>query len=812
MKRTIAIFLGIAAMAGAQEPTPTPTPTATPGADAPVQPLPGTLPGTDPVVPVAPAQPGRAVRPMRGPLDPNAIAVPEGDEILRPEMTGIDAAEIYRKHTGKRVILTSQASQVQAYFVQPGPMTNAEVAKLLEITLLAEGLAIVPDQLDPDIVRIVASGPTQGTGSAPLAYLDDPLDLPLTDQLVTYRMEFNHLKPEEALRVFQSVMGQSSPSGSITAVTNASSLIIKENSSLIRQLIKLRDDIDRSVRISEEWVKVVYADVDEIAERLNEIYNERNSSNTTTRTTRQRAPLPGGTATAAAASAGGSAEEVPINIIPDSRTNRILLVGRPADIAVVTSLIQGYDVPSDGKNDFTYRLRYLRVGEFIPIAYDAIEATMSSSSTSGAGGGGLPNQNQNSRTNNQSNVNNNRTNTTGGGGASGGSRTNLEEQDIPTAPEAQIIGKTLLVADNVANAVIVNGPPHHIEIVKNLISQLDSPGQQVVISAVIGSYTLGDNLNFGFDLARIIGTDSGDQIGGRLTFGDQGAGALSSGDLDNLAGLLTANGATGAGTSLYGIFNDNFSVFVNALEANTNFKTLERPVVTTRNNRVARISSGRRIAIPASTFNSGVNGGQNTNVEYRDVTLELAVQPLINSDTQVTLEISLVRDAVQDTSRTIAAGVDVPDIATEELTTSVITESGSAIILGGLITEEDTDSTSGVPFLSRVPGLGRLFSSTKKNTQRRELIILLRPQIISNVHDYRNFEDGFEAQSPFIGEARDSFPPTGNGMLPAKGTLEDAKSGQRAEAVRETPKKETTKKASPPRRSGGGFRRFGVPE
>ncbi|MEN8693557.1 MAG: secretin N-terminal domain-containing protein [Akkermansiaceae bacterium] len=774
MKLSYLLFLSMGSLILAQEPSPLPV--------EPTAPLPNTLPTASPDAPVSPT-PGRATRKDEQ-LDPNAIAVPSGELLARPEMTGIDAAELYSNHTGKRVVLTSQASQVQAYFVQQGPMTNAEVAELLEITLLAEGISIVPDPTKPHIVRMVAATPRGDESGAPKQYIDDPLALPLTDQVVTYKMQFDNLKPEEALRVFQQVMGTAAGNGrGITAVKNASSLIITENSALIRQMIKLKNGIDIPVKVTEDWVTVIYADVEEIATLLNEIYNERGSSNNSaTRVTRQRSPLPGNAAAAAAASGGGAGEDIPPRIIPDARTNRLLITGKPADIAVIKSLIGGFDQPSAEGNDFSYRLRYVRVNEFLQISYDAIEATLSQGTGAGGAGGRLGNQAQNTRNTSSRNTTN-RTNNAGGVGGSnggGGSRTSLQQEDIPTAPEAQIVGKTLLVADNNSNSIIVNGPPHHIAIVKRLIEKLDSPGQQVVISAVIGSYSLGNNLNFGMDLAKTISKASGDSglirfnPGGRAaeSTAGGGTGVITGGTLSGLTELLTASGNSGtAGLSLYGAFGDDFGLFVNALEENTNFKSLNRPVVTTRNNRVARISSGRRIAIPAST--SSFSGQQNTNVEYRDVTLELEVQPLINSDDEVTLNISLVRDRLTDDSTAVSTGVNVPTIATEELTTNVVAQSGSCIILGGLITEDSSKTKDGIPILSRIPGIGRLFGDSAEGESRSELVILLRPQIINTRDDYQHFADGFEQDSPFTGEIKESLPPIGGSLLPRNGTLDD---------------------------------------
>ncbi|MDB4532590.1 hypothetical protein N9202_00830, partial [bacterium] len=729
-----------------------------------------------------------------------------------PVLTGELAAELYAKHTGKRVIITSQAKDIEAFFSQKGPLTHAEVAQLLEITLLAEGIAILPDPLNPGIVRMASVGPGTGTNWTPLQYIDDPLALPLTDQIVTYRMQFRNLKPEDALRVFQQVLGQSTPSGSITAVTNASSLIIKENSSLIRQLIKIKEDIDIASEITESWVTIVYADVDEIAEQLNEIYNQQSRGTTATATRRRTTgtPLPGGTGAAMSAAGGGAGEDIPIKILPDSRTNRILLVGRPTDIVTAKALISGYDIQSAEGNEFTYRLEYLRVGDFIGVAYDAIEATLSSTSTQGGGAAGAVGGNRTTNQGGSNRTTNNNNNANGGAG--GGSRTSLEVQEIPTAPEALVIRKTLLVANNIENSIIVNGPPHHIQIVKDLIANLDTEGEQVVISVVIGSFGLGDSMNFGVAMAQLL---QGSNRGALGSFGIPSTttanvttpGVVDPRELKNLTDLLSAAGTAGSGLSLYGALDD-FGVFVNALESHNNFKTLDRPTITTRNNRVARIASGQRIAIPANTSTGGVNGIATTNIEYEDVELELEIQPLINSGNKVTLEVSLVRDQL-GLPRSVGTGpgaLTVPDISTEELTTSVTVENGAAVILGGLITESDNTTSSGIPYLRRIPGIGKLFGSNGKSGDRSELVVILRPQIISNKHDYRAFRDGYESESDFTTEARESLPNTG--LLPPKGALDDSPpAAPQKKSLLQAPST-NTKDATPPRKSGAGFMKF----
>ena len=791
MKHSLTALIGLTLIASAQEP---------PAPGAPVPPGAPVVPA--PVPEIKPALPG-GVAARAKKFDPDAIEVPEGAALEHPVLTGLEAAQLYEDHTGKRVIMSSQASQAEIFFVQRGPLTHREIAKLLKMALLMEGLAILPDPLDPNLVRLMPSGPYTTPGNVPIDYLTDPLDLPTEDQLVTYMMVFDHLKPEEAEKIFQSAVGQFSPSGKISAVTNASSLLITENSALIRQLIKIKKDIDVSSPVGERWVDVVFADVDEVAERLNEIFNEQGSNRSTTRTTRTTTrtntpPAPGTTG-----SVGGAGEDIPIKIIPDSRTNRILLVGRPAELVSVEAMVKNFDIESSHANRAVFKLRYVRVGEFLQAAQDAITSTLSENSGSTSGGANssrrLPTQTNNSRTT-QTNTSN-RNSTTGGAGG-GGSRTNLQAQDIPTAPESLLIGKTHLVGDNVSNSIIVNGPPHHIELIKNLVRDIDIAAQQVALSAVVGSYGLTDQHNFGIDLAHILkDSGAGFSAAGSTSFGVPSV--IDPATLGAMTNLLAARGAEGQGVALYGMIGDDFGVFINALESNTNFRTLNRTILVTKNNRVANLSSGQRIAVPSSTFQGSVNGGQTTNVEYRDVVLELEIQPLINSDNEVTLEISIVKDGVGQIRR--IGDLEVPDISTEELTTAVTVRDGSAIVLGGLITEDTSKTKDGVPVLSRIPGLGRLFGFDSKTKSRSELIIMIRPQIINNANGMTAYRERYENTSENARNATDAFPAT---MLPETGSMPQPTRSQRSSVApvnrATTPKPTPIKKKSLIKRRGGG--------
>src|SRR5690606_23188408 len=132
--------------------------------------------------------------------------------------------------------------------------------------------------------------------------------------------------------------------------------------------------------------------------------------------------------------------------------------------------------------------------------------------------------------------------------------------------------------------------------------------------------------------------------------------------------------------------------------------------------------SGQAVAIPSSTqssFGSGVgNTGLISNIQYRDVTLQLNVQPLINSDDEITLKIMQINDNIIGNQDIL--GTVVPIIGRQELETEVTIPNKSTIVLGGLITESNTDNRTGLPILVHIPLLKHLFSDNSISKERNE--------------------------------------------------------------------------------------------
>ena len=736
--RSIAfLFLGLAA-ASAQEPVEAPAvPVAPPGV-----PVPGVAPVPAAGVPAAPPSANLGETKITEPIE-------------EPKLSGDALAALYGKYTGRRVIVSSAASTAEFRFVQDAspknPLTYAEAAELLRIAATIENFVFVPDAQYPnlDILTLSTSG-IRPTGRGVDVYNENSV-LPEGDAVISYVMSLNYIKPAEAVNTFTQIIGQFGAYGSIAPVPNAAAVVITENTSLIRKLIDLKKEIDKpSSQVGTRFIKVQYADVTEIAATLTELLTAQQTAQTTAgiqRADNTPAAPPGGAVGADGGQSSGSGEATPVQIIPDPRTNRIFAMGRPVDLLFVEGLVREFDVETSEKNFLRRKLRFLTVSEFLPIAGDALTRAFSGTGDSGASsqGGGSARTNQTGNTGSTGSTG--RTGSTGntgrsggstnfGGSSSGGSSSGgggtgnaLSDPTTSSAPESVLVGRTLLVADNITNSIVVQGPPSGLEIIERLLDQIDVKPDQVMISTVIGQLTLNDSKEFG---VNYLFNDGDLAVGG----GGSGGSILPSatGAASRFPEFDPASIA-GSGLRALGTVGD-LGVYLKALQSKTDFTVLSRPSIFTSNNQKGTISSGERIAIPTSNNNFS-GGGSSTNIEYQDVVLKLEVIPLVNSDHEITMKIALLNDE-QNGNQVIAGGgsdggdLTVPRISTREILTTATVPNGQTIVLGGLIVGRNSQEKSGIPILSDIPYLGKLFSSTTDDTDRSELMVFIQPSIVNN--------------------------------------------------------------------------------
>ena len=800
--RIIALILAASSCLFAQEPVPPAAPEPNQGPQAPpsvpVRGRQGLPPRPNAAMPPEPANAGEpaaaAPKPASAPDPQPGIPLGENtitEDIVEPKLSGNALAGLYRKYTGRRVIVSKAAADAEFSFVQEAspqdPLTFDKAAELLRKAATIENFVFVPDAQDPNLdVLTLATGGLRPTGRGVDVYNEnDPL--PDGDAVISYVMTLNYIKPAEAVNTFTAIIGQLGAFGSIAAVPNASAVVITENTSLIRKLIDLKKEIDKPGSVqATRFFKVQYADVTEIAETISELLSAQQEGQKTAGIQRaDAAPAANGApAQAGAPGAATAGEDTPVQIVPDPRTNRIFAMGRPVDLFFVEGLVREFDVETSEKNFLRRKLKFLTVSEFLPIASDAL--TRAFSGTGGEGGqggtqGGGQNANrpqaqarQDTTTGGRNSSGRNSTmgsNSSGMGGSGsgsgfgGGGSGGLSDPSVSTAPESVLVGRTLLVADNITNSIVVQGPPAGLEIVQRLIDQLDTKPDQVLISCVFGQLGISDGWSFGMDYVREVG-----DAGGRGGSGTGGVLPLAktlfddpATDLDESKYSNFSPGTFGktAGLGVYGLIDNNLHLYLTAKQDDSNFKILSRPTIFTANNQKGSIVSGTRIAVPTNSYTTGSSDSASTNFEYQDVALKLEVIPLVNSNSEITLKIYLTSDDIGK-DRPVGTGdsqYQIPDILNRELITTVTVPNNETVVLGGLITESSNDSTSGIPILSRLPGIGPLFGTKSKDKEESELIVFIQPSIVRDPQTLNDAQTDMDRRYNISPDARNFADP-----------------------------------------------------
>jgi general secretion pathway protein D len=274
-----------------------------------------------------------------------------------------------------------------------------------------------------------------------------------------------------------------------------------------------------------------------------------------------------------------------------------------------------------------------------------------------------------------------------------------------------------IIADNDNNSILVLASSQDYRKIQSTIQRLDVAPRQVLIEATIAEVQLTNNLSYGI-----------------RWFLD---GSISNGrtfDAGLNAPLPSAIG--GDGFSL-GIFNSSHDLrlFFDILETESSVKLLSAPQIMVIDNQTANFRVGDQIPIVtrSSQSTTDANAPIVSEVQFRDTGTLLQVTPRINEGGMVTLEIN------QEVSRpgsepAVGGGGNVP-IAQRTIDSTVIVHSGQTIVLGGLIREDITATNGGIPVLKDIPVMGNLFSNTKDNKNRTELIITLTPRVITNPNE-----------------------------------------------------------------------------
>lgn len=432
-----------------------------------------------------------------------------------------------------------------------------------------------------------------------------------------------------------------------------------------------------------------------------------------------------------------------VRISFDERSNRIILSGDKNARLAMRALIAELDVPisQDGHVQVVY-LQYAKAADLVPLLQQLAsnEALLDSAKAEQD--------------------------------ASEGAQGRPEGRPTGTRSSQSMQERVSIQADERMNAIVMSAPPEVIAALRGVVKQLDIRRAQVLIEAIIVELSDQRAAQLGVDWAA---------------FGASGVGLLNlSGNLPGVAtAIATENvqalpdnfpgrGLTSAVGDIQG--NSGWGALINALRTDTGANILSTPTLLTLDNEEAEIVVGREVPFRTGSYTTNAAGTNPfTTIERKSVGLKLKVKPQINQGNEVYLKIE---NEISD----VLPG-DVPDLlqtSKRELRTHVIVGNGDTIVLGGLLSERETDSQSQVPGLGSIPGLGALFRSQSNQREKVNLMIFLRPVIIrdqkmSNYYSRKKYRHIQSDQDRLLEHDKSILL---KGMRPQMPTLEQLEAGE----------------------------------
>ncbi len=279
-----------------------------------------------------------------------------------------------------------------------------------------------------------------------------------------------------------------------------------------------------------------------------------------------------------------------------------------------------------------------------------------------------------------------------------------------------------ITADTANNSVLIYANADEYKTIERTLNQLDRPKLQVAIEVTLAEVTLNQELNYGVQYALSNGVLS-NTLNGQIpslvnNYTSSPSGPALSGGLNVIVGN--------------GVFP---RVVINALHNLTDVKILSNPSLVVVDNGEATLEVGDQVPIStgSATVLSANNAVVNT-VDYKNTGIILHVQPRVNSNGSVLLDIDQEISAVQNPGATNNPNL-TPTITVRKVASEISVVSGQTVLLAGLIQDQQQQGREGIPMLNQIPYVGAAFGTTGTSQVRTELIIFIRPQIIRDGAD-----------------------------------------------------------------------------
>lgn len=290
------------------------------------------------------------------------------------------------------------------------------------------------------------------------------------------------------------------------------------------------------------------------------------------------------------------------------------------------------------------------------------------------------------------------------------------------AGASNLVGAIRIVPVWRQNALLVLAPPEYRASVSQLIGQLDRPGRQVLISAVVAEMSSDDATALGlrWSSSTITPTNPDNAI----QFGtDQ--------DRSGFIGSLFNSSVLDV--------NMNVNVLLQALSEKTDVQILSEPKIFTSDNQEAEFFDGQDIPFVTDSQTNN-NGNLVQSFDYRAVGIQLRIRPRIANNKDVDVRVNLELSSIVP-GETLFGGFVVDR---RETTTQLILRDGQTVVISGIIRKEDSDITRKVPLLGDIPLLGALFTSKEKSVKSTELLVFITPIVVENPEERQKLNEPYQ--------------------------------------------------------------------
>ena len=489
---------------------------------------------------------------------------------------------------------------------------------------------------------------------------------------------------------------------SAAADSQTNSVVVTGPAEMLDVVAQMIKNVDTQIATLAD-VKVYhleYADAQDTAELINEVFGESGSSSRTSSSSGQQnqaVSFRGGPGSRGGqqqtTGTGGSVADVPIIASADSRTNSVVVSGPEETLEIITDVVKELDEnPEQERQIFLYPLKNANAENLMTILNNLF-AEMAALNDEGTG------------TTGQQFQGNQRAAQPTGGGATGDSSSDSDDLSEDTYIEADIDTNTLLVMTSSKN----------YDKIKPILEDLDKPIGQVLIKVLFAEVTHSDTIDLGTEFSMLNLAKGGDSVQTSQVFGTPSS--------------LTYQGGTGFPTGLgVRMMEGDLDLTIHALQETGRLNVLSRPYILTSNNQLATITVGEEVPIPTGT--TEVAGQAQTTIDYRDdIGIVLNVTPSINPDGLVNMTVNPRITTRSADSVAITEDLSAEAFSTRSAETKVSVRDGQTIVIGGLIEDKHTETIKKIPLLGDIPLAGHLFKRTIKEKTKTELLIFLTPYV-----------------------------------------------------------------------------------